>query len=226
MPLPLLTSALRFEKLQVANFGSPPRPFMIPPELQNTDTQQSVIQITPILNPDIPLSPARISTPESQYNSTTIATNVAASPFENSLSRASLPPPGPSYYAARRALWLTPIPGLPLPPVPSTSRDRLEQLLNVPGAVENEEVWRAGVEKVWKGLVAGGRLKRRLPMNIVVCKADGMSLAGSYSCRRLTIADQNYSRWVVTRSRNLAAWCRCARARRRPNRTADLPIHF
>jgi hypothetical protein len=42
-------------------------------------------------------------------------------------------------------------------------------LLNPPDAVGDERVWKSGIENVWKGLNAGGRLKRRLPMNIVVC---------------------------------------------------------
>ncbi|KAH7931221.1 hypothetical protein BV22DRAFT_983577, partial [Leucogyrophana mollusca] len=78
-----------------------------------------------------------------------------------------LPPPGPEHYAARRALWLTPT-KLPQRSSQSSSRQRLEQLLSPPGAVRSEEAWRGGVEKVWKGLVAGGRLKRRLPMTLVI----------------------------------------------------------
>src|SRR5277367_6114545 len=88
--------------------------------------------------------------------------------FEDLLASTSLPPPGPSYYVARRALWLADS-HLPLPTSePSTSRQRLEYLLSQPGGTENEAVWKGGVEKVWKGLVAGGRLKRRLPMRLVV----------------------------------------------------------
>jgi hypothetical protein len=93
---------------------------------------------------------------------------VPTSSFEDSLSNATLPPPGPSHYAARRALWLTPTSGLPLPQVPSTSRQKLEQLLSAPGAAESEEIWRAGIQRVWRGLVTGERLKRRLPMNLVI----------------------------------------------------------
>jgi hypothetical protein len=52
--------------------------------------------------------------------------------------------------------------------VPSTSRQRLEQLLSAPGAAESEETWKSGIERVWKGLVTGEKLKRRLPMNLVI----------------------------------------------------------
>lgn len=98
-----------------------------------------------------------------------ITTQAVPTPtFEEKIKQASLPPPGPSHYDARRALWLTQSNGPPLPPIPSTSRDKLENLLSRRGAAESEEVWNAGVHKVWKALMAGGRFKRRVPMNLVV----------------------------------------------------------
>lgn len=86
-------------------------------------------------------------------------------------SRASfMPGPGPDYFAARRALWLqTPPHGLPAPPSPGPSRAKLETLLSQAGAVESDEVWRAGLKNVWKGLVGGNQLRKRLPLGIVVC---------------------------------------------------------
>jgi len=84
------------------------------------------------------------------------------------LVNSNLPPPGQAHYAARRTLWLTPT-KVPEHSPSSSSRLRLEQLLSQPGAVHNDEAWKDGVEKVWKGLVGGGRLRRRLPMNLVVC---------------------------------------------------------
>ncbi|KAG1783130.1 hypothetical protein EV702DRAFT_929508, partial [Suillus placidus] len=77
------------------------------------------------------------------------------------------PPSGPAHYAARRALWLTPTKVHHRSP-PSSSRQRLEQLLSVPGAVDNDQAWKDGIEKVWKGLVNGGRLKRSLPLTLVI----------------------------------------------------------
>lgn len=139
---------------------------MIPTELQSNHYVSSISNI----------SAAPINSTETSNHSLTSKSlppitikAVPKSIFEETLSHASLPPPGPLYYAARRALWLAPTNEAPLPSIPSTSRQRLEHLLGMPGAVQNEDVWKAGVEKVWKGLVAGGRLKRRLPMNIVVC---------------------------------------------------------
>ncbi|KAL4076132.1 hypothetical protein J3A83DRAFT_4370326 [Scleroderma citrinum] len=83
------------------------------------------------------------------------------------LVNSNLPPPGPAHYAARRTLWLTPT-KVPEHSPSSSSRLRLEQLLGQPGAVHSDEAWKDGVEKVWKGLVGGGRLRRRLPMNLVI----------------------------------------------------------
>ncbi|KAJ3722402.1 hypothetical protein C8R42DRAFT_554645, partial [Lentinula raphanica] len=82
-----------------------------------------------------------------------------------------LPPPGPSYYVARRALWLR------CPPdtnataresSPSVSRNKLENLLSTPAAIYDDEIWESGIHKVWKGLSAGASLKRRLPLNLVI----------------------------------------------------------
>ncbi|KAG1719249.1 hypothetical protein EDD22DRAFT_940113, partial [Suillus occidentalis] len=83
------------------------------------------------------------------------------------ISNPEFPPSGPAHYAARRALWLTPTKVHHRSP-PSSSRQRLEQLLNEPGAVNNEQAWKDGIEKVWKGLVNGGRLKRSLPLTLVI----------------------------------------------------------
>lgn len=38
----------------------------------------------------------------------------------------------------------------------------------MPGAVDNDQAWKDGIEKVWKGLVNGGRLKRSLPLTLVI----------------------------------------------------------
>ncbi|KAJ7129483.1 hypothetical protein C8R44DRAFT_776904 [Mycena epipterygia] len=74
---------------------------------------------------------------------------------------------GVDFYNARRERWLTAtVP--PRAPEPSSSRRKLEQVLSTPDAVNSDEVWFGSVEKIWKGLGAGGRLKRRLPMKLVI----------------------------------------------------------
>ncbi|KAI5118445.1 hypothetical protein M0805_000578 [Coniferiporia weirii] len=82
--------------------------------------------------------------------------------------RSALPEPGLAYFDARRALWLAEPPDPPMPVSPSLSRIKLEALLNQPGAVESDEVWRAGLKNVWKGLVGGNQLRKRLPLSIVL----------------------------------------------------------
>lgn len=138
-------------------------------------------------------------------------TDLSLSAFERRIAGASLPPPGPSHYAARRQLWLAKTSASSPPPVPSTSRQRLEQLLSIPGAATNEEVWKSGVERVWKGLVTGGRLKRRLPMTLVVRVVYSIPCALSLTC--FTLKDQDNTRWMVEGSRYMACRCGCPRAR-------------
>jgi hypothetical protein len=48
---------------------------------------------------------------------------------------------------------------------------RLQEVLGSEDAVHRDDIWRAGIEKVWKGLMAGGRFKKRLPMGLVVRNA-------------------------------------------------------
>ena len=101
-----------------------------------------------------------------------------------SSSYPDLPLPGPAHYAARRALWLTPT-KIPRRSPPSSSRQRLEHLLSEQGAVNSEEAWKNGIEKVWKGLVNCGRLKRSLPLSLVVgLILDTLSHAHFYYCSR------------------------------------------
>ncbi|KAF9076836.1 hypothetical protein BDP27DRAFT_1209877 [Rhodocollybia butyracea] len=84
-------------------------------------------------------------------------------------SASELPPPGPSYYAARRALWLnSPDKAISRQLPTSTSRHKLENLLNDPDAPYNDAIWEGGIHKVWKGLSAGASLKRRLPLNLLI----------------------------------------------------------
>lgn len=99
--------------------------------------------------------------------------------FELLCEIAQLPPSGIELFEARRTLWLTPPSvGDPTPtiapnadsgpPVSNSARTKLEDLLSRPGALESDEVWEVGLSKVWRGLVGGGRLKKALPLNLVV----------------------------------------------------------
>ncbi|KAG6895416.1 hypothetical protein C0992_001378 [Termitomyces sp. T32_za158] len=91
--------------------------------------------------------------------------------FDDILDSSSLPPPGPDFYAARRALWLTPRPVMRHPDStsPSVSRQRLEGLLSTPDAAKDDYAWNHGVKKVWGVLDTGSRLRRPLPLSLIVC---------------------------------------------------------
>ena len=85
------------------------------------------------------------------------------------MQNADLPEPGPAFFAARRALWRIPTSN-PLPSQESSqSRQRLEALLNHAVPPESDRVWNAGIGMVWRGIIGGARLKRRLPLNSLVC---------------------------------------------------------
>ena len=88
--------------------------------------------------------------------------------FEERLVTEGLPPPGVDHFAARRAMWWTPGSSPPSPTEPNPSRGRLETLLAEPGALEDDKVWDAGLDRVWRGLTGGTKLKHRLPLALVV----------------------------------------------------------
>ncbi|PPQ77687.1 hypothetical protein CVT25_011122 [Psilocybe cyanescens] len=89
--------------------------------------------------------------------------------FEEILHSSSLPTPGPDYYVARRKIWLTKRPEITrAPPPPSNSRKKLEEVFSRPGAVHNQEIWDNGLDKVWKGLSSGGKLRVSLPMVLII----------------------------------------------------------
>ncbi|TFK93605.1 hypothetical protein K466DRAFT_478267 [Polyporus arcularius HHB13444] len=90
------------------------------------------------------------------------------SPYQERLAAAELPPPGPDYFAARRALWLAPGEAPSRPTEANSSRRRLETLLATPDALEDDMIWQTGVDRVWRGLLGGARLKHPLPLTLVL----------------------------------------------------------
>jgi hypothetical protein len=88
-------------------------------------------------------------------------------PFDQLLATTPLPAPGPAHFAARRALWLAPN-GQRREPEPSRFLERLETVLAPNDAVENDRLWRTDVEKIWRGLNSGGRLKHRMRLGLAV----------------------------------------------------------
>ncbi|KAI9448115.1 hypothetical protein H4582DRAFT_1780995, partial [Lactarius indigo] len=61
--------------------------------------------------------------------------------FQTLLAAANLPPPGPDYFAARRALWITPTAASRLDQTTSASHIKRDGPLENPGASESSEVW-------------------------------------------------------------------------------------
>ena len=90
--------------------------------------------------------------------------------FEKLMDSANLPEPGPEYFEARRLLWHTPSPhyqeqNRSTPP----NRRRLEDILQkYDGRLDEDEIWSNGLDKVWKGLITGARLKLKLPLRYLV----------------------------------------------------------
>ncbi|KAI5893873.1 uncharacterized protein SCHCODRAFT_02623010 [Schizophyllum commune H4-8] len=119
------------------------------------------------------LHAAYASSPATGSSETDNASAIKAESFDELLSLTPMPPPGPDYFAARRALWnsdwkkaeskrRTP------PPPPSSARQRLEQQTASPDVIYNDQVWAAHLQKIWKSLAAGDRFKYPMPLRIVV----------------------------------------------------------
>ncbi|KAF9453030.1 hypothetical protein P691DRAFT_802410 [Macrolepiota fuliginosa MF-IS2] len=92
--------------------------------------------------------------------------------FDDLVASHRMPPPGPDYYRARRQLWLSPQQdgsrSTSHSQYTSTSHEKLKKTLQTPGVVYSDSCWRNGIEKVWKGLSKGERLKGRLPLNLII----------------------------------------------------------
>ncbi|KAI9001399.1 hypothetical protein BD414DRAFT_474525 [Trametes punicea] len=113
-------------------------------------------------------APIHLHVPPVAKSPPTTAHSTPMLTFEERLSAENLSDPGPQYFHRRRSLWCSPIEKAPCPTPPSAPRRRLEDLLAVPGAIENDETWNAGLYGVWCGLVRGDRLKHRLPLALVI----------------------------------------------------------
>lgn len=77
--------------------------------------------------------------------------------------------PGISYFNARRELWLHGKRKIPRPTETVTSITRLEDMVREPQALRSRRVWEAGLGRISKRLIEGGRLKYNLPMPLLVC---------------------------------------------------------
>ncbi|KAF5363420.1 hypothetical protein D9756_000385 [Leucocoprinus leucothites] len=91
--------------------------------------------------------------------------------FDDLVASYRMPPPGPNYFRARRQLWLTPRSdrGQKIKQSPvSSAQKRLVEILQAPEAVYSDSCWRNGIEKAWKGLSKGERLRHRLPLSLTI----------------------------------------------------------
>lgn len=108
-----------------------------------------------------------LSTPISPSSSSATPCNT----FDDLVASYQMPPPGPEFFWARRQLWLTPRSDRtrnPRPSQVSTALKKLDDLLRDPEAIYSDSCWKNGIERVWKGLSKGERLKHRLPMSLAV----------------------------------------------------------
>lgn len=78
--------------------------------------------------------------------------------------------PGIPYFNARRELWLNGKKKIPRPDEPPASITRLEDMVRDPRALRSNTVWEAGLGRISKRLIEGGRLKYNLPMHLLVRK--------------------------------------------------------
>ncbi|TFY74634.1 hypothetical protein EWM64_g9377 [Hericium alpestre] len=116
-----------------------------------------------------PVNPSSTSSSSSSPKPLSSTSTTPPTNFEEVLaSQPSLPEPGPSYFEARRALWLTRPPALPPRPPSSTPLLSLEEILRRPGALQSDEVWDGGLAKISKNLLGGGRTRRPLPVQVVL----------------------------------------------------------
>lgn len=161
----------------------PPKSHQLPrsssaPGTVEVHTLSDVTVATPVVTPSTatPALPATCPMP--------------LSPFEQRLAATDTPSSGPELFHARRAIWREPAQNPPDPTQPNSSRRRLENIMATPGALESDETWGAGIDRVWNGLVGGARLKHRLPLALVV----GVVLSPYSVAAKLTevaLLDQN-----------------------------------
>ncbi|EKM59801.1 uncharacterized protein PHACADRAFT_181764 [Phanerochaete carnosa HHB-10118-sp] len=90
-------------------------------------------------------------------------------PFEEAMANAALPEPGPAYFTARQAIWRVPRSVQPSQSRPEPRRSKgLQSILQEEGPLDKQEYWESGLDKIWKGLIGGQRLKERLPLRDLI----------------------------------------------------------
>jgi hypothetical protein len=110
--------------------------------------------------------------------------------------RVPSPPPlgedcGPDYWTKRRAEWLqSPSEGKPKEYNGQRSTDpdpqqKLVDILDEPGAAENDAYWFGGLQRIWKALIGCASVKHPLPLRTAVSRCDiSRALLIAYCHRR------------------------------------------
>jgi hypothetical protein len=110
--------------------------------------------------------------------------------------RVPSPPPlgedcGPDYWTKRRAEWLQPpSEGKRKEYTGQRSTDpdpqqKLVDILDEPGAAENDAYWFGGLQRIWKALIGCASVKHPLPLRTAVSRCDiSRALLIAYSHRR------------------------------------------
>lgn len=169
MSLPLANTPAVPSRIVVTVPSSPE----IPPAPTQRDVQKHTFPImstSPYGHP-FETDALRVPTPRPPLKESPTSTAQGKSHFEKLMDTTNLPEPGPEYFEARRALWHLPSPqyegdNRTIPP----NRRRLEDILQkYDGKLDEDEVWHSGLDKVWKGLVTGARLKTKMPLRYLVC---------------------------------------------------------
>ncbi|KXN89592.1 hypothetical protein AN958_05459 [Leucoagaricus sp. SymC.cos] len=91
--------------------------------------------------------------------------------FDDLVALYRMPPPGPDYFRARRQLWLTSRSDRPRKSSQhheTITHKKLVEVLQTPDAVYSDACWKNGIEKAWRGLSKGERLRHRLALNLTI----------------------------------------------------------
>jgi hypothetical protein len=112
--------------------------------------------------------PDNLTVPANRHITSMDSSNVSRhTPFEEVLANTAMPEPGPDYFAVRQQLWRTPHGSGPKSS-PKRSR-KLQVLLQRDGPLDKQQDWDAGLDKIWKGIIGGQKLRERIPLRDLVC---------------------------------------------------------
>lgn len=111
---------------------------------------------------------------------------------------------GTSYFNARRELWSHGKRKIPRQGEAAASITTLEEMVKDPQALRSRRVWEAGLGRISKRVIEGGRLKYNLPMHLLV-RSTTHSVVNS-ALTRSRLSDKDLIRRLASRW-NMAAGC-------------------